>query len=122
MIRDLNSRFPPGAEVDYLNDKTNSITFQELQTLGALRGDVRLLARRTDRFPYVWLLTQDSKAGTLTRLLFAMRPWYASEPRQLAGARVLSVIDPVGALRAWALRTLLEASAPPIPGYRLRSG
>ena len=26
-----------------------------------------------------------------TRLLFAMRPWYASYPRQLAGARVASV-------------------------------
>ena len=113
VIRELNSRLPREAEVDFLNEKTNCITFQELQSLGVLRPDVLLMARRTDRFPYVWLLTHDSKAGAFTRLLFAMRPWYASEPRQLGGARVASVIDPVGVARAWALKTLLDASAPP---------
>ena len=41
-----------------------------------LRRDIVLIARQTDRFPYAWLLTQDSKATALTRLLFAMRPWY----------------------------------------------
>ena len=63
-----------------------------------------LVARQTDQFPYVWLLTQDSKATAFTRLLFAMRPWYASEPRQLGGARVASVIDPISVSRAWALQ------------------
>ena len=28
--------------------------------------------------PYVWLQTQDSKATAFTRLLFAMKPWYAT--------------------------------------------
>ncbi len=111
VIRELNSRLPHDAQVDFLNEKTNCITFQELQSLGALRPDVLLIARRTDRFPFVWLLTHDSKAGAFTRLLFSMRPWYASEPRQLDGARVASVIDPVGASRAWALHTLLNATA-----------
>ena len=39
-----------------------------------------------------------------------MRPWYASEPRQLDGARVASVIDPVAVSRAWALLTLLDGT------------
>ena len=63
-------------------------------------------------------MTQDSKATAFTRLLFAMRPWYASEPSQLDGARVATVADPVAASRAWALRTLLDApdrSRPPPP-------
>jgi hypothetical protein len=111
VIRELNARLPHGAQVDFLNQKTNVVTFQELQCLGALRPDVRLIARQTDRFPYVWLLTQDSKATAFTRLLFAMRPWYASEPRQLRGARVASVIDPIAVSRAWALQTLLDGSS-----------
>src|SRR5207244_4185023 len=83
--------------------------FQELQALGVLRGDIRLVRREKEKFPYVWLLTQDSKASAFTRLLFAMRPWYASEPRQLDGARVASVDDPVAVSRAWALFVLLDA-------------
>jgi hypothetical protein len=101
---------PRGAEVDLLNQMTNVVTFQELQSLGALRGDIVLISRQTDRFPYAWLLTQDSKATALTRLMFAMRPWYASEPRQLGGARVASVIDPIAVSRAWALQVLLDSS------------
>jgi hypothetical protein len=38
-----------------------------------------------------------------------MRPWYASEPRQLDGARVVTVADPVAVSRAWALFVLLNA-------------
>ena len=107
VIRELNARLPRGIEIDFLNQKTNTVTFQELQSLGDLRPDLVLVSRQTDRFPYVWLLTQDSKATALTRLLFAMRPFYASEPRQLGGARVASVIDPVAVSRAWALQALL---------------
>ena len=46
-----------------------------------------------------------------------MRPWYASEPRQLDGARVASVADPVAVSRAWALFVLLDAPdrSPPDP-------
>ena len=111
VLRELNARLPHRAEVDFLNQKSNTITFQELQTLGVLRRDIRLIARQTDRFPYVWLLTQDSKASAFTRLLFAMRPWFSSQPRQLGGARVASVIDPISVSRAWALQGLLDASA-----------
>ncbi|MFI5456717.1 MAG: glycosyltransferase family 39 protein [Isosphaerales bacterium] len=112
VLEELNRRFPPGAEVDFLNDLTNTsgIVFQDHQALGALRKDIRLVWRRDDRFPYVWLLTQDSKSSALTRLLFAMRPWYTSEPRQLGGARVASVADPVAVSRAWALRIVLDTA------------
>ncbi len=110
VIRELNARLPPEAEVDFLSQKTNTVTFQELQCLGALRSDIVLVARQMDRFPYVWLLTQDSKATALTRLMFAMRPWYASTPRQLGGARVASVIDPIAVSRAWALQVLLDGT------------
>jgi hypothetical protein len=109
MIAELNRLLPENAPVDFLNVKTNPVTFQELQSLGVLRPDVVLITRTDDRFPFVWLLTQDSKACDLTRLLFAMRPWYASQPRQLDGAQVVAVADPVAVSRAWALRSLLEA-------------
>jgi hypothetical protein len=119
VIDELNRRLPPHAQVDYLNDltKTSVGVFQDLQSLGRLRGDIVLGGIDRDAFPYVWLLTQDSKAIALTRLFFAMRPWYASEPRQLDGARVLTVVDPVAVSRAWALRMMLDAAdrSPPDP-------
>ncbi len=86
VIDELNRKFPPNARVGFLNDKTLPVTFQELQTLGEFRGDIEPPDMDTDQFSYAWLLTQDSKASSFTRLLFAMRPWYASEPRQLDGA------------------------------------
>jgi len=112
VLEELNRRLPAHAEVDFLNEmtKTSVIVFQDHQCLGALRKDIRLVSRRADRFPYVWLLTQDSKASAFTRLLFTMRPWYTSEPRQLGGARVASVADPVAVSRAWALRVLLDTA------------
>jgi hypothetical protein len=119
VLEDLNRRFPPHAQVEFLNKLTDSSVgvFQDLQSLGTLRGDIVLGWVDPNTFPYVWLLTQDSKAIALTRLLFAMRPWYASEPRQLDGARVLTVVDPVAVSRAWALRMMLDAPdrSPPDP-------
>ena len=83
-LAEINARLPRGAAVDFLNEKTNPTTFQELQSLGELRGDLVLGdAAGPRQFPYVWLLTQDSKATAFTRLLFAMAPWYARRPRQL---------------------------------------
>ena len=105
----------------------NTPTFQELQSLGELRGDLVLATRDPDAFPYVWLLTQDSKASAFTRLLFAMKPWYALRPRQLDGLRVATVADPVAVSRAWALQLLPTArlSTPdgrtPPPGSAMRS-
>jgi len=108
-LAEVNARLPRGAEVDFLNDKTNPMTFGELQSLGELRGDVVLGWRDLGRFPHVWLLTQDSKASAFTRLLFAMRPWYERRPRQLDGLRVATVADPAAVSRAWALWLLLDA-------------
>jgi hypothetical protein len=114
-LDELNQRFPPGAEVDFPNELTNPMTFQELQMLGKLRGDIQLggdvqfHGRKYEQFPFVWLQTQDSKATAFSRLLFAMRPWYARTPPQLEGLRVATVADPVAVSRAWALELLLDA-------------
>jgi hypothetical protein len=111
----LNQQLPPGAEVDMPNELTNSMTFEQLQNLGSLRSDIRLggefkrAGRQYDRLGYVWLQTQDSKATSPTRLLFAMRPWYAYYPRQLDGLRVLTIASPTSVSRAWALAILLES-------------
>ena len=109
VIAELNRKFPRGAAVDFLNPHTQPPVFHELQTLGHLRPDLVLGAPRADRFPYVWLLAQDSKATPFTRLLHAMSPWYALRPRQLDGLRVATVADPLAVSRAWALWLLAES-------------
>jgi 4-amino-4-deoxy-L-arabinose transferase-like glycosyltransferase len=122
-LAEVNARLPRGAQVDFLNDKTNPMTFLELQSLGDLRPDVVLGWAELGQFPYVWLLTQDSKASALTRLLFAMDPRYACRPRQVGGLRVATVADPVAVSRAWALALLLDAGddrppdRPAVPGW-----
>jgi hypothetical protein len=108
VIDDLNARLPRSASVSFPNTLSSPATFQELQALGQLRGDIRLDAL-TDDYPFLWLLTHDSKATANTRLLFALRPWYAVAPRQLGGGRVVSVADPVAASRAVALQLLSDA-------------
>jgi len=110
-MKEINRRLPPGAEVDFLSDTTKTAVpvFIDQQSLGILRGDIQLGRSSHSKFPYVWLLTQDSKSSAFTRLLFAMRPWLASEPRQLDGAQVAAVADPVAVSRAWALQLLLDA-------------
>jgi hypothetical protein len=125
VLADLNQKFPPRAEVDFFNPQTDTSrwVFQELQTLGMLRGDIVLAAQSPGQFSYVWLLTQDSKAVAFTRLLFALRPWYSSRPPQLGGAQVAAVADPVAVSRAYALKTLLDAAdtgwpqPPQAPGW-----
>ncbi len=122
-LAEINQKLPPGAEVDFPNDLTNPMTFQELQSLGALRSDVKLgsevklHSRRYDELAYVWLQTQDSKATAFSRLLFVMRPWYAREPAQVDGLRLATVADPVAVSRAWGLEILLDAAdhSPPDP-------
>jgi hypothetical protein len=108
-IAEIDERLPRGAAVDFLNPNTTPDTFADLQALGQLRSDIVLGLRDPTTFPFVWLLTQDSKATAFTRLLFAMRPWYESRPRQLDGLRVATVADPAAAARAWALELLLDA-------------
>ncbi len=115
-LDELNQKLPPGAEVDFPNVLTSPMTFQELQTLGGLRGDleiggeIKFQGRRYDELGYVWLQTQDSKATAFSRLLFAMRPWYAREPAQVDGLRLATVADPVAVSRAWGLELLLDAA------------
>lgn len=112
----LNRKFPKEAAVDFYNQKSMPPTFGDLQALGKLRGDVLLGTRKWDALAFAWLLTQDSKAWTITRLLFDMKPWYALEPRQLDGVRVATVADPVAVSRAWALQMLVESGEEwPIP-------
>ncbi len=117
MIADLNRKLPPNPEIDYFNDLTKMSVqvFQDLQSLGILRGDISLAAQKPNQFPFVWLLTQDSKAVAFTRVLFALRPWYSNQPRQLGGAQVAAVADPVAVSRAYALKTLLDAPDPTRP-------
>jgi hypothetical protein len=118
-ITEINQRLPEGATIDFLNPMSTSETFADLQALGQLRHDLKLGLRSATEFPYVWLLTQDSKATTFTRLLFAMRPWYESRPRQLDTLRVATVAEPLAVSRAWALQLLLDApsgGAPDPPG------
>ena len=111
-LAENNERLPDGCSVDIVNEKTASsvVVFLELQSLGELRGDVVLGSPNADEFPYVWLLTQDSKASAFTRLLFALKPWYRLEPRQLDGARVVTIADPVAVSRAYALWLMLDAA------------
>lgn len=97
----------------------------DLREFGRLRRDLRLEYRhegefayrgsepgtRSQIFPYVWLLTRDSKATALSRLLFVMRPWLSNEPSQLGGLRVATVAEPEAVARAWALWVLASSPA-----------
>ncbi|WP_165220938.1 glycosyltransferase family 39 protein [Aquisphaera insulae] len=130
VVKELNARLPTRAELDDPNELTNPMTWQELQGLGELRKDL-ILGRdvRTQgagvygRIGYAWLHTQDSKATPFSRFLFAMKPWYASEPSSLGGLRVATVADPIGVSRAWALELLVDAPDPdPIPPPKPRVG
>lgn len=110
-LAELNNRLPPNAQLAILNDKSETAmpVFTEHQSLGELRSDLQLGWVDDRAFPYGLLLTQDSKASAFTRLLFTMTPWYASTPRQLGGARVVTVASPEAVARAWALWLLTDA-------------
>jgi hypothetical protein len=121
-LEEINRKLPEGAMVQMPNVLTNPPTFQELQTLGMLRGDISLGEtlgeKEGDRFPFIAMQTQDSKASAFSRLLFAMRPWYAREPSQVDGLRLATVADPIAVSRAFALQALLDApdrSRPDLP-------
>ena len=79
-IAELNERLPRDAMVHFLNDLDQPSTFYELQSLGHLRGDLEFGVTDPNQFPFVWLLTHDSKSTPFTRFLFAMTPWYARAP------------------------------------------
>ncbi len=50
-----------------------------------MKGTIILGTPDPDRIPYGWMLTHDSKANSMTRLMFAMTPHYSRKPRQLDG-------------------------------------
>ncbi len=105
-LADLNRILPDGAAFDGMNPLTQPPTFDCLQSLGALKASIRLGAPDRDRFPYLWILTHDSKASAFTRLAFAMTPFYERRPRQLDGLRIVTVDAPGTVARAWALDLL----------------
>ena len=111
-LADINAKLPRGAVVEFGNQQSAPTTFQELQSLGELRGDIRLSGGPGRAFPYIWLLTHDSKASAFTRILFAMTPELEWRPSRLGGARVAAVFDQVAASRAWALQLMLDAKSP----------
>jgi hypothetical protein len=113
-IRELNEGLPRGAQITFLDDLSSPVMVgQDLQSLGALRSDLVLGLGNPRQFPFVWLLTHDSKAVPVTRLLYQMTPWLAVQPRQLDGIRVATVADPVAVSRAWALQLLAEGDVQP---------
>src|SRR5262249_20284419 len=63
VMDELNRRFPERAQVDFLNKKTDTASpiFYEYRKLRALRADI-ILQQIDQNLPFVWLLTQDSKA------------------------------------------------------------
>jgi hypothetical protein len=109
----INAVLPYRARVRTADGQASPLYyFEVLQYLGHLRRDLRLEPLTTDEFPYSWLLTNDSKAGAHTRLLYAMRPWFASRPRPMDGLRVITVAHPDTVARAWALQLLVDRPAP----------
>jgi 4-amino-4-deoxy-L-arabinose transferase-like glycosyltransferase len=113
VLEDLNEKFPPGAKVTFPNKLSEPPTFQELRWLGELRPDVNVESDPSAQLSYKWLLTQDAKASGFSRLLFAMSPWYSSNPSQLGKLRVTSVAGPVDVSRALALWLLVGEAAGP---------
>jgi 4-amino-4-deoxy-L-arabinose transferase-like glycosyltransferase len=119
-LAEINDRLPRGTSMNFANGESAPIDLlPTLQQLGALRGDLRLMSADSDErnpalddYPYKWLLTNDAKASAFTRLLFAMRPWYASRPAQLGGLRVATVAEPASIARARALQLLVDRAAP----------
>ena len=116
-LKDLNEKLPEGAALDFFNQMTKDIpTFPCLQELGALRGDLVLGSPSETEIPFGWSLAHDSKATSMTRLMFAMTPFYSRNPGPLDGLRVVTVISPEAVSRAWALDVLTRAvgrSEPP---------
>ena len=107
-LDEINRLLPDGAAFVALNALTEPPTFGCLQELGHLKATIVLDWPDTTRFPYLWILTHDSKATPFTRLAFAMIPFYERRPRQLDGLRVVTVDDPKTTARAWALWLLAD--------------
>jgi 4-amino-4-deoxy-L-arabinose transferase-like glycosyltransferase len=116
VLAEINQKLPENAEIQFSSELSMpSMVMTQYQDEGRLRPDILLGGRRPDQFPFMWLLTHDSKADFFTRGLYVMKPWYESRPKQLGQARVLAVMDPAAVSRAWALQLMCDApsNAPP---------
>ena len=87
VIADLNRRLPPNAEIDFFNDLTDSsvIVFQELQSLGVLRGDIRLAATGPGYFPLHLAVDAGLEGGGIHAALVRDAP--RGMPAPLASSR-----------------------------------
>jgi hypothetical protein len=111
VLSEINERLPEGSEIQFASElSTPTMVMTQHQDEGRIRSDISLGGRRPDQFPYMWLLTHDSKALCFTRALFVMKPWYESRPSQLNKARVLAVMDPSAVSRAWAIQLMCDAA------------
>ena len=99
---------PKNASITFPDDKSAPSTFQELQSLGALRPDIYLGIEDRSKFPFMWLLTHDSKASPFTRLLFRDEAVSGVAPTATGRLRVWEIASPEGASRAWALQLLVD--------------
>ena len=111
VMRELNARLPHQADVDFLNPKTNPITFQELQTLG-VRAPGCLAGRPIDR-PFSLRVALDPGFEGLGLHAIALRhaSLVCERAASARGSTVASVIDPITVSRAWAFQVLLDAPA-----------
>ncbi len=109
----VNATLPDQASIVTTNQHSRVPTFMELQELGDLRSDLQLESVPDEGYPFVWLLTHDSKADSFSKLLFAMEPIIEDRPKELGGLRVAAVAGPDDAARALALSLLLTMPSPP---------
>jgi hypothetical protein len=110
-LEEMNRTIPDGTAILAYNELINTPTMACLQELGQLKPGIILLPTDESRFPDAWLLTHDSKAIPLTRLIFAMTPTYSRSPDQFDGLRVATIASPEAVSRAWALDILTRMPA-----------
>lgn len=104
-LNDAETGLPAGAVLHPPDPRSAVPVFDELQAMGLLRADIGLGEAPAGQFPYMHLLSHSSKAVPFTRLLYALRPWYASGSE---GVRLFSVYDPASVSRAFVLTLLLD--------------
>ncbi|MDX2039590.1 MAG: glycosyltransferase family 39 protein [Isosphaeraceae bacterium] len=108
----LNDRLPKDAMVLMVNGTSTPFGyFETLQQLGKIGPGLRFTATNRLEYPWIVLLTADSKADAFSRLLFVMRPEWESRPRGLGGAPVLALHGPKTAQTALALQLMLDVTA-----------
>ena len=115
VLQEINEKLPPDLTVSvHVDPLINPETFFALQSLGRLRGDIKLNPATAKGFGWVWLLTHSSKATPFTRLLYACPPWHESG---VFGIRLFSVVDEDSIALAWSLWLLtIDRDTSPVAG------